>query len=133
MSDVAEPRAEEAGAGIVQSLRNLAATLVALLRTRFELLVTEIEEERIRLLQLLFWAAGALFFLGVGILLLTILLVALFWDSHRITAIVVLAGIFLAAGIGMAIGVRNRMHARTRLFSASLDELAKDKDQLTPQ
>lgn len=130
---MAEPRAEEAGAGIVQSLRNLAATLVALLRTRFELLVTEIEEERIRLLQLLFWAAGALFFLGVGILLLTILLVALFWDSHRITAIVVLAGIFLAAGIGMAIGVRNRMHARTRLFSASLDELAKDKDQLTPQ
>ena len=130
---MAEPRAEAAGAGIVQSLRNLAATLVALLRTRFELLVTEIEEERIRLLQLLFWAAGALFFLGVGILLLTILLVALFWDSHRITAIVVLAGIFLAAGTGMAIGVRNRMHARTRLFSASLDELAKDKDQLTPQ
>lgn len=130
---MAEPGAGEAGTGIVQSLRNLAATLVELLRTRFELLVTEIEEERIRLLQLLFWAAGALFFFGVGILLLTILLVAVFWDSYRITAIVVLAGLFLAAGIGMAIGVRNRMHARSKLFSASLDELARDKDQLTPR
>ena len=131
---MAEPGAGEAGTGIVQSLRNLAATLVALLRTRFDLLVTELEEERIRLLQLLFWAAGALFFFGVGILLLTILLVAVFWDSsHRITAIVVLAGVFLAAGIGVAIGMRNRMHARPRLFSASLDELARDKDQLTPR
>ncbi len=129
-----EPAAGEAGTGIVQSLRNLAATLVALLQTRLELLVTELEEERIRLLQLLFWAAGALFFFGVGILLLTILLVAVFWDSsHRITAIVVLAGVFLAAGIGMAIAVRNRMHERSRLFSVSLDELAKDKDQLTPR
>lgn len=128
-----EPEAGDTG-GIVQSLRNLAATLVALLRTRAELLVTELEEERIRLLQLLFWAAGALFLLGVGILLLTILLVAVFWDSsHRVTTIVALAGVFLAAGIGAAIGVRNRMHARPRLFSASLDELARDKDQLTPR
>jgi len=130
---VSEPVSGEAGAGIVQSLRNLAATLVALLRTRFELLVTELEEERIRLLQLLFWAAGALFFFGVGILLLIVLLVAIFWDNHRITAIVVLAGVFLAAGVGMAIGVRKRMHARPKLFSASLEELAKDRDQLTPR
>ena len=39
----------------------------------------------------------------------------------------------LLLGAGMAISVRNRMHARSRLFSTSLDELAKDKDQLTPR
>jgi uncharacterized membrane protein YqjE len=130
---VSEPTPGEAGAGIVQSLRSLAATLVALLRTRFELLATEIEEERIRLLQLLFWAAAALFFLGIGVLLLVILLVAVFWDSYRITAIVSLAVLFLAAGAGIAVGVRNRMYARPRVFSVSLEELAKDKDQLTPR
>ena len=122
----------EAGPGVVQSLRSLAATLVGLLRTRFELLATEIEEERIRLLQLLFWAAAALFFLGVGVLLLVVLLLAVFWDSYRIPAVVALAVIFLGAGAGMALSVRNRMYARPKVFSASLDELAKDKDQLTP-
>lgn len=126
-----EPTPGEAGSGILRSLRNLAATLVALLQTRLELLVTEIEEERLRLLQLLFWAAGALLFFAIGALLVTLLVVVLFWDSHRIAAIVVLAAVFLAAGIAMAIGVRNRLHARSRLFSTSLGELAKDKDQLT--
>jgi uncharacterized membrane protein YqjE len=128
---VPESASGEAGTGILRSLRNLGATLVALLHTRFELLVTELEEERIRLLQLLFWAAGALFFLCVGMLLLTLLLVVVFWDTHRIAAIAVLAGAFLAAGVGMAIGVRNRMYARSRIFSASLNELARDRDQLT--
>lgn len=126
-----EPALGEAGAGIVQSLRKLAATLVALLRTRLELLATELEEERIRFLQLLFWAAAALFFFAISVLLLTVLIVVVFWDSYRTASIAVLAGIFLAAGIGTAIGVRNRLNARPRLFSASLDELAKDKDQLT--
>lgn len=127
------PDSDQTGAGILQSLRNLAATLVELLRTRFELLATELEEERVRLLQLLFWAAAALFFFGVGILLLVVLLVAVFWDSHRILAIVVLATVFLAGGVGLAIGMRNRMQVRPRLFSASLEELERDKDQLRPR
>ena len=130
---MSDPSPGDAGAGIVQSLRNLAATLVALLRTRFELLATEIEEERVRLLQLLFWAALALFFFALGIVLLVILYVAVFWDSYRITAIVTLAGVFLAAGAGATIAARNLIRARPRLFSASLDELAQDKDQLTPR
>lgn len=128
---MSEPASGDAGAGIVQSLRNLAATLVSLLRTRFELLATEIEEERVRFLQLLFWAALALFFFALGIVLLVILYVAVFWDSYRITAIVTLAIVFFAAGAGAAVAVRNRILARPRLFSASLAELARDKDQLT--
>jgi len=128
---VSEQRAGEPATGILQSLRNLAATLVALLQNRLELLVTDLEEERVRLLQLLFWAAGALFFFALGVLMVTMLIVLLLWDSHRIVGVAILAAVFLAIGVGLAIGVRNRMHVRPRLFSSSLDELAKDKDRLT--
>ena len=128
---MSEQRVEEPATGILQSLRNLAATLVALLQNRLELLVTDLEEERVRLLQLLFWAAGALFFFALGVLMITMLIVLLLWDSHRIVGVAILAAVFLAIGVGLAIGVRNRMHVRPRLFSSSLDELAKDKDRLT--
>ena len=128
---MSDPSSGEAGSGILQSLRNFAATLIALLQTRVELLITELEEERMRLLQLMFWMAGAIFFLAVGILLLIILLVAVFWESHRLIAIVVLAGLFLAGGAGMSLMVRKLMRERPRLFSASLGELAKDRDQLS--
>jgi uncharacterized membrane protein YqjE len=130
---VQAPGPGEAGAGIVQSLRNLAATLVSVFHTRLELVVTEIEEERVRLLQLLVWGAAALFCLGVGVLLLVTLLIAMFWETHRIAVIGTLAAVFLAGGVGLAAGVRNLMQGRSRLFSATLDELARDRDQLTPR
>jgi uncharacterized membrane protein YqjE len=127
---VSQP-APKAGGGILQSLRNLAATGIALVQTRLDLLVTEIEEERVRLLQLLFWAAGALFAIVIGVLLLVMLVIALFWDSHRIAALAVLATLFLAAGAAMAAGVRARMRDRPRMFSTTLTELGKDRDGLT--
>ena len=128
---MSEQGAGEPATGILQSLRNLATTLVALLQNRLELLATDIEEERIRLLQVLFWAAGALFFFALGVLMITMLVVLLLWDSYRLAGIVVLAAVFLAIGVGLALGVYKLMHRRSRLFSASLDELAKDKDRLT--
>ena len=115
----------------MQSLRNLAATLIAVFHTRVELLVTEIEEERLRLLQLLLWGAAALFCLGVGLLLLVTLLIAMFWDTHRIAVIGTLAAAFIAGGAALAAGARNLVRGRSRLFSTTLDELARDKDQLT--
>jgi uncharacterized membrane protein YqjE len=119
------------GSGILQSLRNLAATAVALVQTRLDLLVTELEEERVRLLQVLFWAAGALFAIVLGVLLLVMLVVVLFWDSHRIAALAVLAGLFLAAGAAMAAAVGARIRERPRMFSATLAELGKDRESLT--
>ncbi len=128
---MSEQGAGEPATGILQSLRNLATTLVALLQNRLELLATDLEEERIRLLQVLFWAAGALFFFALGVLMITLFVVLLLWDSHRLAGIVVLAAVFLAIAVGLAIGVYKRIHRRSRLFSASLDELAKDKERLT--
>jgi uncharacterized membrane protein YqjE len=128
---VSEQGAGEPATGILQSLRNLATTLVALLQNRLELLATDLEEERVRLLQVLFWAAGALFFFALGVLMITMIVLLLLWDSYRLTGIVVLAAVFLAIAAGLAIGVYKRIHRRSRLFSASLDELAKDKERLT--
>lgn len=128
-----EPSTGETGSGILASLRNLAASLIELLYTRLELLVTELEEERLRLLQLLFWAAAALLFFAIGLLLLILLIVALFWDHYRVAAILVIAGAFLGLGSFAAIRVRNLAQARPRLLSTSLDQLSKDKEQLTPR
>ena len=119
--------------GLLQSLRNLAATLVALLQTRLELLGTELEEERLRLSQALLWGCIALAFLVLGVVMLTFFLVVLFWDTHRVLVSGLLAFIYLAVGVAAVIAARDRMRARSKLFSTSLAELAKDREQLTPR
>lgn len=119
--------------GLLQSLRNLLATLVALLQTRLELLATELEEERLRIGQVLLWGCVALVFFVLGAVMLTFFLVVLFWDTHRVLVSGLLALAYLAIGVAAAGMARSRAQARSRLFSASLAELGKDREHLTPR
>lgn len=117
--------------GLLASLRKLATTLVELLQTRFELIAAEIEEERTRLIRLLILAAIAGFFLSLGILTLTFFIIVLAWDTHRVLATGLLTALYLGVGVVAALKARAAAQEATRLFSASLAQLKKDRDALT--
>ena len=116
--------------GLLDSLRKVATTLVATMHTRLDLLVTDLEEEKEHLISLMALAVCTLFCLGVGVVLATLLLVVLFWDTHRVLLLGSLALIFLAAGVAAGAMAREKAKAKPRLLNASLSELLKDREQL---
>ena len=116
--------------GLFDSLTALAATLVAIAKTRLELLSTDFEEDRQHLISLLVMVLAALFFLTVGVVLATLLLVAVFWDTHRLLVLGSLAGFFLAAGVAAFAYAIHKAKAKPRLFASSLSELVKDQQHL---
>ena len=117
--------------GLFESLKTLSVSLVGIVHTRLELLSTDIAEEREHLITLLLLVQLALFFLGVGILLLALLIVVAFWESHRLLALGGLTGLFLLASAGTAWLAVHKTRTRPRLFEASLAELSKDRQHLT--
>lgn len=119
-----------AGKGLLESLTALAATLVAIAYTRLDLLSSDLEEERAHLFSLLLLALVALFCIGVGVLLATLLLVVAFWDTHRLLALATLTGLFLAAGTAAWGYAIHKTRTKPRLFAASMSELLKDRQQL---
>ena len=120
----------EASPGLMGSVKRLLSTLTSIVSTRLELLANELQEERLRLTQMLLFALFALFCFGMGLLLLTLFIVVLFWDDHRLAVLGVLCIFFLLLGTVMTLLLRNKAQAKSRLFSASLAELSKDKEQL---
>lgn len=122
---------EPPSAGLLQSLRNLATTLVVLLQTRLELLVSDLEEGSVRMLQILLLAAGAFLFVTLGMLTLTLLVVIMLWEERQVAAIVGVAVAFFVVAVGLALGVRNRIRSRPRFLGATVSELAKDRERLT--
>jgi uncharacterized membrane protein YqjE len=119
-----------AGEGLFASLKNLTVTLVAIAHTRLDLLATDLEEERERMLSLLVMALVSLFCFGVGVVLLAILLVAAFWDTHRILVLGVLTGAFLLTGALVCGRAVHALRTGPRIFEASLSELIKDRQQI---
>lgn len=117
--------------GLFESLTGLASSLIAIAHTKLALLSSDMEENRERLSSLLVTMLVALFCLGVGVVLLTILIVVAFWDSNRLLVLGGLSGIFLSGGAAAWGTAIYMMRTKPKLFSVSLAELVKDHQQLT--
>ena len=117
-----------ASPGLMGSVRRLTGTLIAIVSTRLELLANELQEERLRLTQMLLLIA--LFLLGTGLILLNAFIVVLFWDSHRLLALGLLCVVYLVAGVAVTMSLRAKAQAGSKLFAASLAEFDKDRQAL---
>ena len=114
-------------------LRSSIAGALGILQTRLELLATEFQEEKLRLGTLLGYAAAAFFFLGFGAVMLALFLTVLLWDSHRLLALGIFTALFLAIGIIAALAAARIGRQGSRLFAASIAELAQDREMMRPE
>lgn len=127
---MAEREGAAARGGLLQSIRHLAQTLLGAAQTRLEILATEIEEERVRLEQLLIVALAAAFCLAMGIALCVALVVLYYWDTHRLAAVGTLAAAFIAAAVVLGLILRDNARTRPKPFAITRGELAKDRAML---
>lgn len=119
-----------ADSGLLAALRRLATTVVDLLRTRLGLLAAELEEERGRIVRFLVLAVSAGFFLALGIVSLTFFVILLAWETRPVLVAGLLTAAYLLIGAVLAVKARNIIFIKSKLFSASLEELRKDRDGL---
>src|SRR5881397_3972932 len=101
---------EEAGRseGLLDSLRNLARTFLAIVQTRIEIFASEIDEERVRLARIAVLAAVAALCIALAVILLVFFLVVLFWDTNRLLSIGALAAVFAVGGIATCLACARR-------------------------
>jgi uncharacterized membrane protein YqjE len=121
---------DSAQPGPLDSLRALGATFLALVGTRVELLVVELREEGERKKEMLVLAGVAAVFLALGLLLLAIFVVVVFWDSHRIAATAAVTMVYLGIGVGALARLKQKVRASPPPFEATLGEFAKDLEML---
>ena len=127
---MAQSTGGEAGReGLFAALKNSVATLIAIGKTRAELLVTELEEEKFRLMSLWSKAIGAAFMLAVGVVLAIFCLAMAFWE-YRVVVFGVFAVAFIAGGLVLIGSLKRQAAEPSKMFRASLTELEADMAQL---
>lgn len=110
-------------------MKNTISTLVEIVKTRAELLVTEVEEEKLRLLALASKAIGAAFLLTLGVIMAVLCIALAFWE-YRVVVFGLFAALFTVSGL-LLIGSLKRQAAQpSKMFRASLAELEEDMAQL---
>lgn len=110
-----------------QSVSALAASLMSIVRTRFELFVLEATEQKSNLIRLIALAFAGLLFVTLAVLVFSVAVALYFWPSdHRYTALFVLALIYAVLALVFFLLVRRTLAQVSHPFSATLDELQQD-------
>lgn len=120
---------ERAG-GLGASLQGLLATLIAIFQTRLALLVTEVEEEKRRLLATVAWGAVAVLIGCFGLAFAAVFVTVLFWDSHRLAVLGGMTVLFFALAAWAMWRVRQLVQASGDMLAATLAELDADRQAL---
>jgi uncharacterized membrane protein YqjE len=123
------PAPQPAKPGLLASLRKLGSTLVAILHTRFELFAKEFERERTRVMRLLLVGVIALFFFCLGVITLTLFVIVIFWDTHRLIAIGAVTAVYLGIAVGLALYAKSEAGRGARPFASTIAEFKKDRDR----
>ena len=116
--------------GLFHSVAQLLATVVGIAQTRLELLSTELQEEVHRVAEIMLWAAVALLAAGVGLLMLALLVIIVFWDTHRVVASIAVTGVFFGIAATAGLVMRVKVRSKPPLLDATLAELKHDRASL---
>lgn len=116
--------------GLFRSLAQLLATAVGIAQTRLELLSTELQEEVHRVAEIMLWAAVALLAAAVGLFLLALLIIFVFWDTHRVVASIAVTSVFFVIAAIAGLLLRAKVRSKPPLLDATLAELKKDRASL---
>ena len=122
--------AESVPPGLFASLRRLLGSGFSMAEVRLELLATDLQFEKLRVLESLLWLAVALVGFVMTMLLFSLFVVLLVGEPYRLAVLGVLALLY-GAGSWAALRVaRHRRDSGGTPFGASLSELRRDSAAL---
>lgn len=111
---------------IFETVGRIGSTVLAMVETRLELAALEIEEESQRLLGYFMLALLSLILFGIAMVLVSLTIILVFWDTYRLQASLALAALFGVAGTLIMLKLKAAFAARPRMLASTVAELNKD-------
>lgn len=114
------------------SLRRFGAAFLGLLHGHIELFGIELQEQKANTLRLLLFAGLALVFALLLLVGLSLLVLIVFWDTNRLAAALGLCLFYVIGSLFCGWRLYQSINDESSPFSATLEELANDRERLLP-
>lgn len=118
------------GEGFFSALRKVGTSLGAIAATRLELASTELSLARIQFFRLLVFGLAAAMFGLVALIAASLLVAVIFWETHRIEAMVALVVVYTLVALVLALRLKRELREAPPMFAATLAELRLDAEAL---
>jgi uncharacterized membrane protein YqjE len=109
-------------------LRRILSSAFAIFETRLELIGIELQEEKERLIGVLFLGLAAMMLAMMALISLTVLIAIFFWDTYRWQALGGITVLYVVIAIACGLRARSNLRDAPNLFDETLSEFRKDRD-----
>lgn len=116
--------------GVLDSLRRVGRSLLGLLRNRVELFAVELQEEKLRALNLMTWFAAAIVLGAAGLLVAIGALAVFLWQTAGYAGLAGLVVCALGGSIAILWGVRRWIIHGPAPFAETVAEFRRDAASL---
>jgi len=120
----------ESAGGLFAALRRLLDTALALAQNRLQLLAVELQEEKIRLVDLLVRLVVVLVLGFMTLIAATALVVVAFWNVAPVTVLVVVTLGYGLAAAWLSYSIYQRVRQAPQPFAGTIAEFKKDRECL---
>jgi uncharacterized membrane protein YqjE len=120
----------ETEGGLFASLRRMLDAALALVQNRFEVFTVELQEEKIRLVDLLLRAVVVVVLAFMTLIAATALVVVWFWDSSPVAALAIVTLLYGLTAAGVGYSLKQRLQKGPPPFAGTLAEFKKDRECL---
>jgi uncharacterized membrane protein YqjE len=114
--------------GWLESLRRMGESVLALLRGRLELFGVELQEEKLRLLNLLLWMGVAAALIFAGGFVAVVALAFWLWTVAGYPGLIGLVAACLVAALCIIMGIRRKIRNGPAPFAQTVAEFRKDAE-----
>lgn len=118
-----EPKQED---GLLSAVSRAVRTLRETVENRVELFLLEAKEDRLKLFEALCLAVVAVVLALMTMALITLTVVVIFWDTHRLLALVAVTLVYGTGATVAFVKLRSRLK-NWQSFQATLEQLEKDR------
>ncbi|HUJ09199.1 MAG TPA: phage holin family protein [Verrucomicrobiae bacterium] len=116
----------ETEVGLMASLRRLLDSALALVQNRLQLLGIELEEERVRLFDLVLRVVGVAVFSFLALIAATALVVVWLWETSPVAVLIVITLLYAGLAVWIGYSLKQRLHHGPPPFAGTLAEFKKD-------
>jgi len=121
---------EASVSGLPGGVRNLARHALATGENRLELLLVELQEERLRAFKSIGISLAVVVLGLLAGISLTVLIVIAFWDYSRLWPILCLTGLYAGLALGLYQSLRRQLQT-WQIFPETFNQLHRDIEALT--
>lgn len=119
--------------GWMEALRRSGDSLLGLMQSRLELFAVELQEEKLRAINLFIWLSVALAFGMAGVLVMAAAAAIFLWQTAGYLGLIGLALLIFAGSAGLLWWLRRRLQTGRTPFDTTVAEFNKDRAWLRKQ